>query len=143
MKSKQELEDEFDWWITCIPDKLDRLEELIPAEIFKKLDFTLESFNVLGKYIVDTTDQNSIQKEKELWDCFASYVGTTYKRIVPTAQWHLELDDEKNLYYGVPILRTKSKSTFVPHYEITTMLDRNQPDFLFVITKRHIQLQLS
>lgn len=141
MKTRQELEDNFDWWITSIPDKINRLEELIPKEIFVKLDYTLESFNVLGKYIVETSNIESLQNNKELWDYYASYVGTTYRRNVPTAKWFIELNDEKNIYYGIPALRTTIKTTFVPHYEITVMLDRKRPDFLAVITQKHIQLQ--
>lgn len=142
MKSKQELEDNFDWWITCIPDKVNRLEELIPVDIFKRLDYSLESFSFFGKYICDTIQSiNDLKNEGELWDCYASYIGTTYRRNVPTAEWFIELEDEKNVYYGVPALRTEAKTTFVPMYEISAMIDRKRPDFLLALTKRHIELQ--
>lgn len=62
-------------------------------------------------------------------------------RNVPTAKWHVELEDKKNVYYGVPALRTEAKTTFVPKYEITAMLERKRPDFISAITKRHIDLQ--
>src|SRR5690606_6616395 len=113
--NKKELEDNFDWWITCIPDKVNRLEDLIPLEIFKRLDYTLESFDFLGNYICDTIQSiNNLKNEGELWDCYASYIGTTYRRNVPTAEWFIELEDEKNVCYGVPALRTEAKTTFVP-----------------------------
>jgi len=47
-----------------------------------------------------------------LWDCYASYVGTTYRRNVPTAKWHVELEGEKNVFYGVPALHTEAKNNF-------------------------------
>lgn len=142
MKSKQELEDNFDWWITCIPDKINRLEELIPEKIFRSLNYSVDSFEYLGRHICDTIQSiDSLMQQEELWDCYASYVGTTYRRNVPTAKWHVELEDEKNVYYGVPALRTEAKTTFVPMYEITAMLERKRPDFISAITKRHIELQ--
>lgn len=96
----------------------------------------------MGKYICDTVQSiENLKKREGLWDCYASYVGTTYRRIVPTAEWHVELEDEKNVYYSVPALRTKAKTTFVPIYEISTMLDRKRSDFLLALTKRHIEFQ--
>jgi hypothetical protein len=140
MKTKQEIEDDFEWWITCIPDKIIRLEKLVSKDLFDKLDFSIESLEILGEYIVQTVSISGLQKNKELWDCYASYIGTSYRRNVPTAQWFIELNDDKNIYYGVPSLITDAKTIFVPHYEITTMLDRKRIDFLIAITKKHIEI---
>lgn len=142
MRNKQDAENDFEWWITCIPDKINRLEELLPANVFNKLDNSLDSLALLGEYICDTIHSNELLKQnEELWDCLASYVGTTYRRNVPTAEWRIELEDEKNIYFGVPALRTKSNTNFYPKYEITAMIDRKRKDFLQAITKRHIELQ--
>ena len=51
MKSREELENDFEWWITCIPDKIELLGDLIPKNIYKKLDYSVESFEVIGEYI--------------------------------------------------------------------------------------------
>jgi len=55
----------------------------------------------------------------------------------------IEIEDEKNIYFGVAALRTKGNTNFYPKYEITAMLDRKRMDFLQAITKRHIELQTS
>ena len=141
MKSKKELEKDFHWWITCIPDKINLLEELAPKEFYGKLDYSLDSLNELGKYLVGNYSIDKLMENTELWDAFASYVGVVYEKNVPTAKWRVELDDEKNIYYGVPALRTAGHTNFYPRYEITAMLDRKRPDFLFEITKRHIKMQ--
>lgn len=142
MRSKQDIENDFEWWITCIPDKINRLEELLPANLFSKLDYSLDSLAVLGDYICDTVQSvESLKQNDELWDCLASYVGTTYRRNVSTAEWRIELEDEKNIYFGIPALRTKGNTNFYPKYEITAMIDRKRRDFLQAITKRHIALQ--
>jgi len=142
MKTKQEMENDFDWWITCIPDKIERLEELLPSEILTKLDYSIASLEVVGKYLCEVIITiDNLKKSAELWDCCASYVGTTYRRNVPSAQWRVELENDKDVYYGVPALRTDVMTNFYPLYEISAMLDRKRPDFLQAITKRHIELQ--
>jgi len=34
MKNKQELENQFEWWITSIPDKIIFLKKILPNEIY-------------------------------------------------------------------------------------------------------------
>jgi hypothetical protein len=144
MRSKHEIENEFEWWVTCIPDKIYRLEELLPIHLYTKLDYSINSLGVIGEYICGAIQSiESLTQNDELWDCLASYIGTTYRRNVPTAEWRIELDDEKSIYLGVPALRTKANTNFYPKYEITAMLDRKRPDFLQAITKRHTELQTS
>lgn len=144
MKNRVDIENDFEWWITCIPDKINRLEELLPTNVYSKLDYSLNSLAVLGEYICGTIQSiESLKQNEELWDCLASYVGTTYRRNVPTAEWRIEIEDEKNIYFGVAALRTKGNTNFYPKYEITALLDRKRMDFLQAITKRHIELQTS
>ena len=142
MKTKQELENNFHWWITCIPDRIESLKHLLPKDISSKLNFTLESLNVLGKFLVQNETLESIQSKKELWDCLASYIGVVYEKNLDKAKWSMELEDDKNIYYGIPTLRTDVLTNFSPYNEITTMLDRKRPDYLFALTKRHIELQI-
>lgn len=142
MRSKQDIENDFEWWITCIPDKINRLEALLPANVYNKLDYSLDSLALLGEYVCDTIQSIEVLKQNdELWDCLASYIGTTYRRNVSTAEWRIELTDEKNIYFSVPALRTKGNTNFYPKYEITAMIDRKRKDFLQAITKKHIELQ--
>jgi hypothetical protein len=143
MKSKQELEDSFHWWVTCIPDNIEKLNYLIPKSVNLKLDYSIDSLDIIGRYLVEAETLESIQKKKDLWDSLASYIGVVYEKKLPTAKWRVELEDEKNIYYGIPALRTEVMTNFIPHYEITTMLDRKRPDFLSAITKKHMGLQIS
>jgi hypothetical protein len=141
MKSKKELEEDYHWWITCIPDSLDFLEKFLPTKIYQQLDYSVESLGIIGKYLIDNYTIESLMLDVKKWDAFASYVGVVYEKKVPTSKWRVELDDDKNVYYGVPALRTKGNTNFYPKYEITAMLDRKRPDFLQAIIKRHIELQ--
>lgn len=141
MKSKQELEDDFEWWITCIPDKIEKLEELLSKDIFSQLDYSISSLDILEKYLIENSSFEEIQKDKELWDCCASYLGRTYKRNIPNSKWFVELDNEKNIFYGVPILRIPNKIDFEPHSYISTALDRKKGNLWSTALTRHIELE--
>lgn len=141
MKSKKELEEDYHWWVTCIPDNLDSLENILPSELYQQLDYSIDSLGKIGEYLVANYTNEVLMADIEKWDAFASYIGAVYEKNVPTAKWRVELEDEKNIYYGVPALRTKGNTNFYPKYEITAMLERKRIDFLQAITKRHIELQ--
>jgi hypothetical protein len=140
MSTKKEKEEQFDWWITCIPDKINALEEKIPPEISVRLDYTVDSLDILERFLLNTTSLIKIQKDKELWDNCASYIGVVYEKNVPTSKWYIELEDEKDVFYNMPCLKTKNNLMFVPHSEITAALDRNKGTFLSSLTKKHIEI---
>jgi len=141
MKNKYELKEDFHWWITCIPDNIDELAFLIPKELHGTLDYSVKSLIDVSNFLIKSETVESIMKKPNLWNGLASYVGVVYEKNVPSAKWRVELDDENNLYYGVPALRTNQMTNFCPLYEITTMLDRKRPDFLYAIIRNHIELQ--
>lgn len=137
---KQEKEEQFDWWITCIPDKITALKRRLPEDISSRLDYSIESLDVLEKYLLEKYSIDQMQQDKELWDYCASYLGRTYKRNVFNSEWYIELDDEQNLFYNRPSLRVADKVNFVPHSYITAALDRNQGNFISTIINKHIKL---
>jgi len=141
MKSKQELEDDFEWWITCIPDKIERLEERLPKDIFKQLDYSISSLDILEKYLLEHSSFEKIQNDTELWDCCASYLGKTYKRNVPNSKWVVELDNKNNVFFGIPILRISNLIDFEPHSYVSTALNRKKGNLWSVALNRHIELQ--
>lgn len=137
MRSKHDIEDNFEWWITCIPDKINRLEELIPKDIFGKLDYSIESFNVLEEYLLSKYTIKQVKNNPELHDCLASYLGTTYRRNIQKSEWYVELENEKDAFYGIPILRVSNLITFEPHSYVTTLLDRKKGNLLSSTLERH------
>lgn len=137
MRNKQNIENDFEWWITCIPDKMNRLEELLPEEIFQKLDYSIESFNVLEEYLLSKYTLEQIKKDSELHDCLASYLGTTYHRNIQQSEWYVEVENEKDVFYGMPILRVPNKISFEPHSYVTTLMDRKKGDLLSTTIEKH------
>lgn len=83
MKNKQELEENYHWWITCIPDNLDFLESILPSELYKQLDYSVDSLGLIGNYLIDNYTIESLMSDIQKWDAFASYVGVVYEKRVP------------------------------------------------------------
>jgi hypothetical protein len=54
MINRKEKEDQFEWWITCIPDKIVSLKRRLPQELSIKLDHSLESLDLLENYLFDS-----------------------------------------------------------------------------------------
>ena len=49
MSTVQEKRDQFEWWLTCIPDKVEALIDRLPPEVGSKLNYSLESLSLLEK----------------------------------------------------------------------------------------------
>lgn len=138
MNTRQENEDQFDWWITCIPDKIIALKKNLPEEISIRLDCSIQSLDVLEKFLLDNFSIDDLQRDKELWDRCASYVARTYKKNIANSEWYIELDDDKNVFYNKPSLRVVDKFNFVPHSYVTAALDRKQGNFISTIINKHL-----
>ena len=139
MSTRNEKEEQFDWWITCIPDKILALKKQLPKAVSDKLDFTLTSLDTLEKYLLEEYTFESIQIDKGFWDGCASYLGYVYKLNIPDSEWYIELEDEKDVFYNKPSLRIKNKANFVPHAYITTAIDRGSGNFISTIINNHIR----
>jgi len=52
--------------------------------------------------------------------------------------WDIELDNEKELYFGVPVLKFKVKPfpPLSPYHTITTVVDRKKGDMMSLILNR-------
>lgn len=140
MSTRQEKEDQFEWWITCIPDKVIALKKRLPNEISSKLDYSLHSVDMLEKYLLDNFSIDQIQQDKDLWDSCASYLSRVYKTNIPNAEWYIELDDEENIFYNKPSLRIKDKVNFVPHSYVTAAMDRKKGNFISTIINNHMKI---
>ena len=136
MDVKKEKEDQFEWWITCIPDKIIALKKRVPGSVV--LDNSLSSLNGLEDYLLQNFTLKSIQEDKVMWDSCASYLGQTYRKNVQGAEWYIELENERNVFYNMPSLRT-NELYFVPHSYITTLFERRKGNFLSSAIEKHIK----
>ncbi len=136
---RKEKEEQFEWWVTCIPDKVEALQDFLPISMKSTLDFTTNSLDLLEQYLLENFSLEFLYQNKDIWDYLASYIGSTYRRNVPASIWYVELDNERDLFYGKPILRVEGKVDFHPHSNIAVLFDRKTGIFLSNIIKKHIK----
>ena len=137
---KERKKVDFESWITFLPDKISELKRILPRELSDKLDLSHSSLVELEGYLLSNFNYDDITKaeNKNLVDCLAAYVGSTFKMSWKQAYWGIELDDEKQLYFGVPVLKFKDQPLppVSPYHTITTAMDRKKGDIMQLILKR-------
>jgi hypothetical protein len=127
-------EEDFEWWITMIPDRIEELKQSLPQEISSRLDSSIDSLNVVEKYLIEnyTIDTLRSPQNASLYDGFARYIGHTFKRNVKDAYWAIELEDKTDVFYNLPTLIVKGTNTspLCPLIMATTSIDRNTGNLL-------------
>lgn len=138
-KSLNERDDQFHWWITCIPDKIIELKRKVPVEISVQMNYSIESLDILEGYTLNNYSLDELKNEKQFWDSLASYVGVVYEKNVKGSRWSIEIENEKDIFFNMPILKVENKFNFQPHSYVTAMLDRKKGNFLSTIVKKHME----
>ena len=139
-EEKERRKEDFESWITFLPDKIHQLKKVHLNEISNKLDFSVESLLELESYLLSKfnfEDMNKIEN-KSLIDCLAAYVGSTFKKNWESSYWDIDLDDAEQFYFGVPVLKFKDKALppVSPYHTITTAMDRKKGDLMSLVLKR-------
>ncbi|MFN8437345.1 MAG: hypothetical protein U0V72_06840 [Cytophagales bacterium] len=113
-------EESFNWWLTIMPDQLLYLN-LFPKEVRNKLDYSIESLDVLEKYIIENYTMEELEDSafKTMVDICARYIGETYIRNMVDLKWDMERD--KGYYMeGHPcIVRNDKTKSFPPQFPHT------------------------
>lgn len=132
-EEKERRKDDFEAWVTFIPDEVAELKKMLPKELSETLDYSINSLNNLEKYLLQSYSSETFvnAENKILLDRLARYIGLTFKRNIPTSYWDIELDDEKDVYYTLPVIKIKdiNLAPFSPHMLVTTTLDRERGTF--------------
>lgn len=127
-EEKQQKSGNFEWWITSIPDKIVELENLIDFP----LDKSITSINYVESYIIKSYSERFFKSKEglEVLDQLASYIGSTFKSLIPDLKWHLEVDDEKNIYFGKPTLISSEFPSISPFVLIFSIIRKKEKGFL-------------
>lgn len=138
-REKNRRRKDFEAWITFIPDEVIELKKMLPKEVAEMLDYSEKSLDLIEKYLLQNHSSENfiVEENKILIDRLARYVGSTFRRSLPNGYWDIELDDEKDAFFTLPVIKvTDSKlAPFSPHSLITTLLARKRGDFLSTILK--------
>ena len=134
---KERRKEDFDAWITFIPDEVIELKKMFPTSLSGKFDYSETSLDFIEQYLLQNySSENFLGEEnKILLDRLARYVGSTFRRNLPNAYWDIELDDTMDVFFTLPVVKVKDAqlAPFSPHTLITTLLARKRGNFLSTI----------
>jgi hypothetical protein len=120
---------EFQTWLANDLEVREELYQLIGNELEtdeNSLD-QLEAF-LLARY--SNPDQALTINERGVIDAAARHIGLVMLLNIDGAEWSINLDDEKNVYYRLPIIKFDDGAEACPLTLATASLDRRKGDYL-------------
>jgi hypothetical protein len=125
---------EFQTWLANDLEVRDELAEMVGAELstdITSLD-TLEAF-LLKRY----PDPDAILRlnERAVLDASARHVGLIMLLHIDGAEWTIDLEDEDNVYYRLPIIRFSDGAEECPLTMVTASLDRRTGHYLRTVVE--------
>jgi hypothetical protein len=120
-------------WTTFIEDRVDAWSVNIPKQVAELLDYSSESLKVIESYILSNFSLEFVSDEKNKLetDAVISYYGETLRRNLPNSTWYLDLDDESNIDFNLPSIRTPIASPISPYLLIKRIINKNKGTFLY------------
>ncbi|MBV7435034.1 hypothetical protein KRX19_08360 [Cardiobacteriaceae bacterium TAE3-ERU3] len=146
MVDKEEAFDLFQYWLMDMPDAKERMMDRLPAEVKNRLDYSIESLDILEAYLlsqyasIDEIDQ----EPPDIINGYAIYVGETFRKVaksltkIEPTKWTIELDDTDNAYYNIPIIRLGAYIK-CPITLVTSSLDRRRGNYISNILKNFLE----
>lgn len=128
--------EEFQTWLANDIEVRDELAAMIGVELgidVMSLD-TLEAF-LLGRY--RELDDALRLDQRGVLDAAARHIGLVMLLNVDGAEWDIELDDEDNAYYRLPIVRIDDGAEECPLALATAALDRRTGDYLRTVVENY------
>ena len=125
MHSREELEA----WRACDLEIRDELYALIGTELALDIESlaSLEAF-LLARF--GKPDDALSLEQRGVTDAAARHLGLVIVLNVDDARWTIDLDDEKNLYYRLPVIELADGWVTCPLSSVTAALDRRTGSYL-------------
>jgi len=137
-EEKLKREEDFHWWITCLPDRIQELKQILPKELSSKLDESIESLDLLEVYIIENYDREFLKSEKgkDILNMLASYLASAIHTLLPNLKFYIELENKKDAYYCLPILKSAKGAPICPYILPITISLRKKGDFVSTIVNK-------
>lgn len=116
IEEKQRRKEDFMMWVTFLPDKVIEFKQQLPSKISNLLDESPDSLEVVETYILNNYPVEYFQssQNKDFVDGFVSYVGEVFQKNLPDAKWSINLDDEDDVSFALPVLKNEKLGPFSP-----------------------------
>ena len=127
---------EFQTWLANDLEVRDELEAMIGVELGideRSLD-TLEAF-LLDRY--HNPDEALRLNERGVLDAAARHIGLVMVLNIDGASWDIDLENEDNIYYRLPIIRLPDEAEECPLTMATAALDRCTGNYLRTVVENY------
>ncbi len=127
----------FQHWLIDIPKALERLMQRLPLEVKEKLEYSVESLDVLEEYLLNqyASIQEIKQAPPDILNGYAIYVGETFRKVLADKTdrdpniWTIELDRSDYVFYNLPLIKIGAYID-CPMTLVTASLDRRRGNYL-------------
>ncbi len=133
MIDKEERQKTFKIWLSELDHRIQewiiRLDDL---KLDLNLDYSEESLQRVESFLLKHYDASALSDKSmnvEL-DAVVSYIGETMKRLIEGARWKIYLDDDTNLFFGLPCILTKYSGAISIHLLLREILTSRSGDIL-------------
>lgn len=134
--------EDFEEWLFLMLDKLEEFENQFSKNSLKKLDYSIQSLDVLEKWILEnfmSIDELLESTKKIDLDLFVRYVGETFRRNLKDSKWDTDIENPQNAYYNYPVIVPKNKPIpIAPHTLLTASVKRKKGNFMSTILRNVI-----
>lgn len=139
---KEDALDLFQHWLIDMPKAIERLMHRLPSEMQEKLDYSIESLDILEEYLLNqyASIQEIKQAPPDILNGYAIYVGETFRKVLADKTdrepniWTIELDRIDYVFYNLPLIKVGAYID-CPMTLVTASLDRRRGDYLSTILK--------
>lgn len=123
--------DDFDMWVFHMDDALAEFFERLPHGVRERLDYSPQSLDALEAWLLEQyPNPRALMQpsESHVLDGAARYIGETFRKNAG-GHWTIDLDDQKNAYFGLPVL-TGYRSPAAPISLATASTHRRTGSYL-------------
>jgi len=127
---------EFQTWLARDLEVRDELEALIGAE----LGVDVESLDRLEAFLLGRYREPGLALglgERGVLDAAARHVGLVMLLNVDGAEWAIDLEDEENAYYRLPMIRFRDGAEECPLTLVTAALDRRTGEYIRTVIEAY------
>jgi hypothetical protein len=128
--------DQFEFWLMEMDNAIEKFVNSASPEFHDKLDNSDESLSIVEQWLVSKySNPKDTRPESEaiFLDGAARYVGEIF-RVRTKSKWRIELNDKKQVFYGIPHLQGGSlKAPLCPLTTVTASTDRRTGNYFMTI----------
>lgn len=131
-------QDNFKEWIFLIGEKMDLFTGDFARENNLNLDYSIHSLDEIEKWIITTYPTiNQLKADHKMLDLLTIYIGETFRKHLG-GKWYMNTEDQENVYYMMPTLKSPEYSGEVyksPRTFATASIPRKKGNYMSSILR--------